>query len=120
MQRAQHLAVDQVECTLLGNARHLWLLTGIIRLRRSMVFMIMQCRDGFMGMPGGMTQRMGQCALLRHQQQQRQQPSQGDGAQHSGEQRQTRHGYCGISAAWSRQPRRSAGNKAPSSHRAAR
>ena len=99
MQRAQHLAVNQVECTLLGNAPHLWLMAGIIRLRRSMVFMIMQCRDGFVRMPGGMTQCVYQRALLCHEQQQRQHPPQSDGAQGTAEQRADQD-QNGISAAW--------------------
>lgn len=91
---AEHLAVNQIESALLGNnafARRLMLINRIaarfIQLR-----LCLQRRDGFMGMPGSMTQCMGQRALLRRQQQQRQHPSQGDGAQHSGEQRPTRHG----------------------------
>jgi hypothetical protein len=74
-------------------------MAGIIRLRRCMVFMIMQCRDGFMGMPGGMTQCVYQRTLLCHQQQQRQHPPQSDGAQGSAEQL-TDHDRNGISAAW--------------------
>lgn len=92
MQTAQHLAVNQVECTRFRNQPRNRLMRAIVRMISGRMIMVMQCCDGFMGMPGGMTQRMDQCTLLRQQQQQRQHPSQSDGAQGTAEQRQTGHG----------------------------
>lgn len=92
MQTAQHLAVDQIKCALLRSQPRNRLMRVTVRMISGMMIMVMQFCDGFMGMPGGMTQRMGQCALLRRQQQQREHPSQSDGAQRTAGQRQTGHG----------------------------
>lgn|GEM_PF-2920879 len=79
MQGTQHLAVDQIECTLPGSQPRCRFMRVIIRMITGS--MVVQYCDRFMGMSGGMTQRVRQRALLSRQQQQCQHPAQSDGTQ---------------------------------------
>lgn len=79
MDATQHLAVHQVKGTLLRECTSgRFLMRGTVA-GRFMCIRVKRC-NRLMGMPARMTQGMGQRALLGHQQENRQQPSQGDGA----------------------------------------
>lgn len=92
---AEHLTVNQVECTLPGNNAPGGVAVFFKPVTMGFMRLFVQRRDGFVGMPRRMAQRMGQRSLLGRQQQEHQRPPQCGEPQDPAEER--KNGHCRIS-----------------------